>query len=217
MARNNTSLSLSGTSACENATQPASSNSAISVMRSPFSPCVSAPRGYTCAWLRLRARCLSISTSPGSSSGGSVSGGQTSEVTPPATAAAISLSSVALYSYPGSRNLADKSTSPGQTTIPVASMTRLAWKPLGAVPNASTLPAAMKTSWTFSTALPGSTTRPPLIWIFIFQAPTAEETTSSPGAHGHVSDEITRLRAVRQAPSPTPDGSANAESTEFLP
>ena len=47
---------------------------------------------------RLGARGLSISTRPGSSSGGSVSGGQARLVTPPATAASISDSSVALYS-----------------------------------------------------------------------------------------------------------------------
>ncbi len=44
------------------------------------------------------ARCLSISTRPGSSSTGSVSGGQTRLVTPPCIAARISDSSVALYS-----------------------------------------------------------------------------------------------------------------------
>jgi hypothetical protein len=42
------------------------------------------------------ARRVSISTRPGSSSGGSVSGGQASVVTPPAAAARISDSSVAL-------------------------------------------------------------------------------------------------------------------------
>ena len=84
---------------------------------------------------RLRARNLSISTRPGSSSGGSVSGGQARLVTPPATAAAISDSSVALYSKPGSRSRAARSTRPGATTRPrrVDRRGRRA-KPAGAAP-----------------------------------------------------------------------------------
>src|SRR2546425_1193609 len=72
-ARSSTCVSARAASACENATQPASASSPISVIVSPFKPTVSAPIGYTCAWLSERARCLSIWTSPGSSSGGSVS------------------------------------------------------------------------------------------------------------------------------------------------
>ena len=48
--------------------------------------------------MQLAGAMLDISTSPGSSSGGSVSGGHARLVTPPATAASISDSSVALYS-----------------------------------------------------------------------------------------------------------------------
>ena len=93
---------------------------------------MSAPTGWTCAWLSERARCFSISTRPGSSSGGSVSGGHARHVTPPATAAFISDSSVALYSKPGSRRRADKSINPGATTRPFASSVRLALHPAGA-------------------------------------------------------------------------------------
>ena len=46
--------------------------------------------------------------------------------------AAISDSSVALYSKPGSRRRAERSTRPGQTTRPVASMVPSARKPVGA-------------------------------------------------------------------------------------
>ncbi len=133
-------MSTSGTSACENATHPASDSSPISVSVAPFNWTVSAPIGYTCAWLSERARCLSISTNPGSSSGGSVSGGQARLVTPPAIAAAISDSSVALYSRPGSRSRADTSTSPGATTSPFASITRFGCQPEGAAPIATILP-----------------------------------------------------------------------------
>jgi len=52
-------------------------------------------------------------------------------------------SSVAMYSKPGSRSRAARSTSPGQTTRPVASITRFAPKPLGGSPMATILPAAM--------------------------------------------------------------------------
>src|SRR5438067_91244 len=85
-----------------------------------------------------------MSTRPGSSSGGSVSGGQARHVTPPATAAFISDSSVALYSKPGSRKRADRSIKPGATTCPLASIVRLAVHPAGAWPIAAILPAATK-------------------------------------------------------------------------
>ncbi len=50
------------------------------------------------------------------------SGGQTRLVTPPAIAAAISDSRVALCSKPGSRSRADRSTKPGAMNRPFASM-----------------------------------------------------------------------------------------------
>jgi len=82
---------------------------------------------------------LSICTSPGSSSGGSVSGGHARLVTPPATAAAISDSSVALYSNParaGGREIDEA----GTTTSPAASIVRLGCHCAGAAPIAATLP-----------------------------------------------------------------------------
>ena len=71
------------------------------------------------AWFRLRARNLSISTRPGSSSTGSVSGGQTRLVTPPcdrrlhfATPAWPCIRS------PARAGARDRSTRPGATTRP---------------------------------------------------------------------------------------------------
>jgi hypothetical protein len=93
-ARCSTDVSRTGTSACEKPTHPASRSAAISVSTSPPRPRVSAPSGCSRASSSPRARNFSISTRPGSSSTGSVSGGQTMLVTPPATAAASSEASM---------------------------------------------------------------------------------------------------------------------------
>ena len=140
--------------------QPDSVSSAMSVSTSPFKPRVSAPSGNTRAKCSFSARNLSMSTKPGSSSTGSVLGGQTKLVTPPATAAAISLSSMRACSWPGSRKRTDKSTKPGATMQPLASMVRLGAKSLATAPMAMMRPAAMATSARSSRPLAGSTTRP---------------------------------------------------------
>src|SRR5258706_5392704 len=103
-----------------------------------------------------------MSTRPGSSSGGSVSGGQARLVTPPGTAASISDSSVALYSWPGSRSRAERSMKPGETTRPFASITRSAFSPFPS----EIFPSTTHTSPTASRPLAGSITRPPFIWSF---------------------------------------------------
>ena len=96
-----------------------------------------------------------------------MSGGQARLVTPPAMAACISDSRVALYSKPGSRNRTETSISPGQTIKPLASSTRSARQPSGASPFASTFPAAMNSDVLPSTAFFGSMTLPLRISIFI--------------------------------------------------
>ena len=108
----------------------------------------------------MRARNFSISTRPGSSSGGSVSGRHTRLVTPPATAAAISLSSMPSCSWPGSRSRTARSTRPGATTSPDASMVRFAWKSGFAGPIETMRPAAMAMSAFSSRPEAGSITRP---------------------------------------------------------
>jgi hypothetical protein len=110
--------------------------------------------------VQLLARNLSMSTRPGSSSTGSVSGGHTRLVTPPATAAAISLSSMPSCSWPGSRRRADRSTRPGATMQPPASSVRLGLKPSGTLPRPMIRPAASATSQISSKLRPGSMTRP---------------------------------------------------------
>ena len=163
MARSSTWVSWMGWLAWAKPTQPAAVSSAISVSAWPFRPTVRAPSGYRCASPRLWARYFSISTRPGSSSGGSVSGGQASAVTPPATAACISDSSEALYSKPGSRRRADRSTSPGDTTRPVPSMVRAGRKPWGAAPTAMMRPSATCRSACMSSFTQGSTRRAPVM------------------------------------------------------
>ena len=121
-ARHNTWVSVIALSAWLKPTQPASVNLHISVSNLPFSCRVKAPSGYTCAKLICLARYLSISTKPGSSNTGCVSGVQARLVTPPAAAACNSLTNVAEYSEPGSRKRALKSTKPGLTIKPVASI-----------------------------------------------------------------------------------------------
>ena len=61
-------------------------------------------------------------------------------VMPLATAAAVSLAIVALCSWPGSRRWACRSTMPGMTSLPLASMHSSALNPAGALPMAATLP-----------------------------------------------------------------------------
>ncbi len=107
-----------------------------------------------------------------------MSGGQARLVTPPATAAAISEASVALYSSPGSRRRAERSIRPGHTTMPAASMIRLACQPSGAAPTAATLPAAMYSADTRSMPCRGSIRRPLRISIFTAQFPASMDSTA---------------------------------------
>src|SRR5207244_2373893 len=88
-------------------------------------------------------------------------------VTPPATAASTSDSSVALYSNPGSRRRAEQSMRPGQTTSPRASIARCVCQPGGVPPIAATLPAAMKSDVTRSIPCAGSIRRPFFTSIFM--------------------------------------------------
>ena len=169
-ARCKTCVSSSGTSAWLKPTQPASVSCTMGVSAVPRRPRVSAPSGKTRDWCSFSARNLSISTRPGSSSTGSVSGGQTKLVTPPATAAASSLSSMPSCSWPGSRRRTDKSTSPGATTQPLASMVLLGAKSAGTAPMLTMRPAAIARSATWSNPLAGLMTRPFLMRSFMIHS-----------------------------------------------
>ena len=171
MARINTRVSATGASTWAKPTHPASVNCDISVNVVPAKPRVKAPSGNRRQRESFRARNLSISTKPGSSSTGSVSGWQTKLVTPPAAAAANSLSNMPSCSWPGSRKRAARSTNPGATTRPTALITRLAAKSLCALPMATMRPAAMLTSVSSSRPDAGSITRPPRMRIFMLGCP----------------------------------------------
>ncbi|MDZ7811129.1 MAG: hypothetical protein U5L11_15125 [Arhodomonas sp.] len=86
---------MSGVPPSPTAGQPAAFSAAISVSCSPASPRVSAPTGRTRAPPAARARRSISSATGGVSVTGSVSGGQTSVVMPPRTAARASLAMVA--------------------------------------------------------------------------------------------------------------------------
>lgn len=125
-----------------------------------------APCGSTRARCRRSARVLSISTRPGSSSTGSVSGersqaghaaGHRQPFRSPACGRARGRARAAAPI---------RSTRPGNTQQPAASMVRLGVKSAGAWPMVNTRPAAMCTSAVSSRPLAGSITRP--CWMRIF-------------------------------------------------
>jgi len=79
---------------------------------------------------------------------GNVLAMQATAVKPPAAAARVPEAIVSLYSKPGSRRCTCMSTKPGQTTLPVASMTSV---PAGAFrlrPSRAMRPSAISTSCT---------------------------------------------------------------------
>ena len=160
-ARRMTSVAVTGESAFDTPTQPASASAPISARSSPRNPWVSAPSTSTRAAPASAARWCISSTTAGVSTTGLVSGGTHTVVMPPATAAVASLAMVALCSSPGSRSRARRSTSPGQTTHPVTSRSRSAANPSGARSSATMRPSATNRSPTASRPLAGSMMRPP--------------------------------------------------------
>src|SRR5512136_101115 len=94
--------------------------------------------------------------------GGWVLGMQQTAVKPPATAAAVPLAMVSLYSNPGSRRCTWAPIKPGATTRPVASNT---WASLSSIRSArrAIFPSAIRTLRPASKRCVGSITRPCLI------------------------------------------------------
>ena len=181
-----------------NATQPVSCSVLISASASPFSPVVSAPSGYVRAPADARDVCRSIRTRPGSSSGGSVSGGQTTPVTPPARAACISTFSAP--SLPGSISRAHRSTRPGATTRPFASIVRSGWKSFGRSPTAARRLSVMQTSLTRSSPEAGSITRPLVMTIFIASSTKKRRWTARPSAPRSRTSPAAGSRPKRRRP-----------------
>src|SRR5271169_3972991 len=100
-------------------------------------------------------------TDGASSSTGSVFAIAQTVVKPPAAAARVPVAMVSLYSKPGSRRCAWRSTKPGATTRPAASTTSA---PFAAILSSTfaTTPSRRRTSSVWSRLRDGSTTRPPL-------------------------------------------------------
>lgn len=166
MAFHSRRVSLRPASPCPNARQPAWASRRSSARASPRRPGVSAPT----AWMRhgpagdsFRKAC----TRAGSSSMTPPSGGCTNRVTPPASAAR-SASGDGEPSGPAMR--AHRSTRPGSTAMPSASMRRSAWNPAGATSTAATWPSAMYRSARRSTPAAGSISLP-LAMCSLMRAP----------------------------------------------
>ncbi len=124
-------------------TQPAAFKAAISASSSPLSFWVNAPTVNTMVRPAFLARSSINSTTAGLSITGSVSGGTASVVMPPATAARVSLSIVAVCSWPGSRSRALRSTRPGQTILLYASISISASNPAKSSAMATIFPSSI--------------------------------------------------------------------------
>ena len=104
--------------------------------------------------LELLGAQLQHPTRPGSSSAGSVSGGHTRLVTPPATAPPFRFRACPRVE-PGSRSRAARSTSPGATMQPFASMVRSGLKRWRCSPIAAIAPILMRMSALCRSPRPG--------------------------------------------------------------
>jgi hypothetical protein len=158
-ARRSTSALARGRCALLTATTPARLSAASSASCSPRRRRVRAPMVRTRTPQACSARREISSTSAGESIGGSVSGGTTTVVTPPRAAARVSLAMVALCSSPGSRRWADRSTRPGNSQRPRASIRRRGSKPAGISPSARISLPWMQIGAMPSKPLAGSITR----------------------------------------------------------
>src|SRR2546427_364841 len=161
-ARRITMPFMTGLPSSDTATHPASFSSPNSASSLPSDPFVIAPMGNT--WARPAARALSRmnSVTDWLSFTGDVFGMQQTLVKPPATAAAVPVWIVSLYSNPGSRRCTCRSTNPGRTHLPVASSAVAPGGTASPIPPCAIFPSWIRTS-AGPLIRPGSMTRP--LWI----------------------------------------------------
>ncbi len=112
-----------------------------SARRSPASPVVTAPTGWTSIQPASRPSRQTCSTTPAVSATGSVLAIACTAVNPPTAAARVPDSTVSASSRPGSRRCVCRSTRPGSATSPSASTT-VAPARLSAVPISVTTPSS---------------------------------------------------------------------------
>ena len=148
-----------GTPSSDSATAPAAFSASKSVSACPFCPRVTAPIGQTCTPQAAAAFPFKKSICSGLSTAGRVLGMQAIEEKPPRAAARAPVSTVSLYSKPGSRRWTCISTRPAHTTIPLASMS-FAPGSLILLPITATLPSSIRMSITPPIPPTGSTSRP---------------------------------------------------------
>ncbi len=109
------------TPAAESAMAPSSAR------RSPFSPTVTAPTGWTSQNPPSRPSRQTCSTTPAVSATGEVFAIACTQVNPPRAADCVPVSTVSASSRPGSRRWVCRSTRPGSATRPSASTTVTSW------------------------------------------------------------------------------------------
>src|SRR5581483_12486603 len=158
-ARRMISALITGEPSSVNATAPPSTSPPISASSSPLRPLVMHPTGQTLAYPARCAWWMTNSAWAWLSSAGSVLGMHATDVTPPATAAAVPVAIVSSSSRPGSRRWTCMSIRPGETIIPVQSRVRSAAAP-GCGPVPRMVPSFSHRSATRSRFWDGSMTRP---------------------------------------------------------
>ena len=121
---------------------------------------VTAPIGSTRA-SAPRAASSTLATIGGASIAGLVLGIAQTVVKPPRAAAAVPLAIVSLCSSPGVRRCVCRSTNPGATTSPPASICSSPAPTASSAPNSATRPSRMRRSSVASSPAEGSITRPP--------------------------------------------------------
>ena len=141
-------------------THPAAARSPSSASSLPARPLLTAPIGSTRTCARAAASRSTYSTIERLSIAGSVFGIAHTVVKPPRAAARVPDSMSSLYSRPGSRRCACRSTNPGVTTRPFAPIS-LAPAVATVPPTSAIRPSSISTSPLMSSLAAGSMTRPP--------------------------------------------------------
>src|SRR5690606_18232043 len=115
----------------------------------------------------------------------------------PATPARPPEAMSSLYSWPGSRRCTCRSTKPGATQQPAASITSASPSSAGAEPIAAMRPPSTRRSVISSRSLAGSSTRPPRIQILRMRPPSAF--APGPVAGRPAGEEVEHRHAHRDA------------------
>ena len=158
-ARRMSVASQTGAPSSEKATQPAAARSPSSASSFPARALLTAPIGRTRTDARASASRRTCSMIERLSIAGSVLGMAQTVVKPPRAAASVPVAMSSLYSRPGSRRCVCRSTKPGVTTSPRASISPTPSAGRSG-PTAAIRPSSTSTSAVRSRPEAGSMTRP---------------------------------------------------------